>query len=358
MKQSKIILKDNSVAILTDTDKYKTLRSENYNFTFNKETGFFARWGKTVDDNGDPNIAMIEIADIEISTSCHGIGIPCSFCYKSNTPNGEYMTFETFKKIFSKLPPTLTQIAVGIGDIDSNPDIWKIFEYCKSNGIIPNITINGYNMNESDFDNLTKYCGAVAVSYYNKDLTYNAIKKLTDRGMNQINIHFLISENTINDAYNVMYDMQNDMKLSKMNAIVFLSLKKMGNAKSGYTQLNQEKFNNLCKYAITNNIRFGFDSCSAQLFLKAVKDHPNYKLMEQCAETCESTLYSMYIDVKGNFYPCSFSPDTEGWNTGISVLNCNNFIEDIWLHDRTKNFSEGVIKCRNCKQSCSIYNLD
>ena len=29
----------------------KILRSPDYNFIFNKDTGFFARWGKTIDDD-------------------------------------------------------------------------------------------------------------------------------------------------------------------------------------------------------------------------------------------------------------------------------------------------------------------
>ena len=91
--------------------------------------------------------------------------------------------------------------------------------------------------------------------------------------------------------------------------------------------------------------------------MKAVKGHKNEEQFTQSAEPCESTLYSLYIDVKGDFYPCSFSPNTEGWKTGLSVLECDDFLKDIWFNERTRNFSEGVIKCRNCSQSCSIYEI-
>ena len=54
MKKYALKLADDSVAILKkDDDKYQFF-SENYKFYFDRKTGFFARWGKTQDDDGDP----------------------------------------------------------------------------------------------------------------------------------------------------------------------------------------------------------------------------------------------------------------------------------------------------------------
>lgn len=359
MKKTEIKLSNDDNAIIVDTDKVKILKSENYNFLFNKSDGFFARWGKTEDEDGDMSVSLPEIVDMEISTACHGVGKPCRFCYKSNTPSGEYMTFETFEKIFSKLPPTITQLAAGIGDIDSNPDMWKIFEHCRNNEVIPNVTINGARMTPEYFDNLAKYCGAVAVSVYDKDLTYNAIKELTDRGMNQINIHFMISEQTIDKAHEVINDIQNDERLTKLNAIVFLSLKTKGYAKSGYTQLSQSKFNELCKTAISKKIRFGFDSCSSHKFFAYLRSDNTLsdefkEQMYACIEPCESSVYSSYIDVKGFYYPCSFTPGTDNWNEGLDVLNCNDFLTDIWYNQKTKDFKSKLL---NCSRDCILYKI-
>ena len=70
---------------ISENKKHKICTSKNYNFIFNKETGEFARWGKTEDE--DPLFAITpELADIELSTgSCLG---KCAFCYKSNGPDG------------------------------------------------------------------------------------------------------------------------------------------------------------------------------------------------------------------------------------------------------------------------------
>lgn len=357
-KKTEIKLVNGDNAILVEDAKVKILKSPNYNYLFDKSNGFFARWGKTQEDDGDFALGLPEIADIEISTICSGVGKPCKFCYKSNTAKGENMNLETFSKVFKKLPPTITQVAFGIGDIDGNPDLWNIMAFCRDNGVVPNVTINGARMTTEYFDNLAKYCGAVAVSVYDKELTYNAIKELTDRGMRQINIHFMISEETIDKAYEVMNDIQNDPRLSKMNAIVFLSLKTKGNAKKGFKQLSQEKFNALSEYAIDNNVRIGFDSCSSFKFFRSLDE--NKKITEdfrnkmyECVEPCESSVYSSYINTEGKYFPCSFSENVDGWE-GIDVVNCNNFIDDVWYNPKTVEFRTKLL---NCKRDCPLYKI-
>jgi MoaA/NifB/PqqE/SkfB family radical SAM enzyme len=359
MKKTEIKLVNGDKAVVIEDNKLKILSSENYNFLFSKHNGFFARWGKTQDDDGDFELGLPEIADIEIAEICEGVpGIgPCAFCYKSNTGNkGENMSLDTFKTIFHKLPPTITQIAFGCGTLRKHPEMWDIFRYAKSNDVTPNLTING-DVDDQEFDNIAELCGACAVSIYDKNLSYDAIKKLTDRGMRQVNIHYMISQETYEKAFEIMKDIKSDPRLEKLNAIVFLSLKTKGRSKGRFHQLTQEQFANLTNYALDNSIPMGFDSCSAQKFVKAIEGHKNEAQMNQSAEPCESTLYSLYIDVKGDFYPCSFSPKTEGWDKGISVLKCNDFLEDIWFNERTRNFSKGVIACRNCNKSCSIFEI-
>ena len=138
---------------------FKSYFSEDYNFVFNKKTGFFARWGKTKEDNPPYSKIGPEILDIEVGTSCQGLGKSCPWCYKGNTPEGEYMSLETFKKILHKFPRSLCQAALGIGDISGNPDLFEIMDYCRNNeynSIIPNITINGFNLKDEYAEKLVK----------------------------------------------------------------------------------------------------------------------------------------------------------------------------------------------------------
>ena len=354
-----IKLINGEIAELLENEKFKLLRSENYNYIFHKDNGFFARWGKTEEDDGDIDQSLPEIIDMEISTVCHGIDKPCKFCYKSNTSHGEYMTFDIFKNIFHKLPPTITQLAAGIGDIDGNPDVWKIFEYCRDNGVVPNITINGARMTPEHFDNLAKYCGAVAVSVYDKELTYNAIQELTSRGMSQVNIHFMLANETYDKAFEVMTDIKTDPRLAKLNAMVFLSLKTKGNAKSGYNQLSQERFNHIVDYAFAKEISIGFDSCSSQKFFTFLDGNKEFtedfkKNMYQCVEKCEASCYSSYINVRGIYFPCSFCECVDGWEDGINVLNCNDFLQDVWFNEKTLKFKNKLI---SCDRNCPIYTI-
>jgi len=95
MSRTKIMITEIQVNgvkhMLYDTPSKKSVRSANYNYDFDKTTGFFARWGKTPDD--DPLFAPAgpEILDIEISVD--GCPEKCKFCSpagtKINTPAGE-----------------------------------------------------------------------------------------------------------------------------------------------------------------------------------------------------------------------------------------------------------------------------
>ena len=330
----------------------KLLRSEVVNYDFNKKSGFMATWGKDLKDNPSFSPVGPFIADIEISTVCHGINnVPCKFCYKSNTGVGDNMSLDTFKKVFSKLGKQLTQIAFGIGDIDGNPDVWSIMEYCRNNDInyvVPNVTINGWNLKDEYADKLASLCGAVAVSKYQpKDICYDAVKKLTDRGMDQVNIHMLVSEETFQDCLEVMSDSKTDPRLEKLNAIVFLALKPKGKRNTLHP-LGTDNYKKLIDTAFENNVRVGFDSCSAPMFLNAVKDRPNYDSLEVLCEPCESTLFSVYINTDGLMYPCSFMEDVE---EGLDVANCNDFKKDIWFSDITAKFRDSLI---NTEKECII----
>jgi MoaA/NifB/PqqE/SkfB family radical SAM enzyme len=359
MKRTEIKLVNGENAVVVDDGKIKILKSEKYNFLFQKSDGFFARFGKTQEDDGDPSLGIPEIADIEISTACKQ---GCSFCYKSNNPDGVNMSLETYKQLFSKLPLSVTQVAFGITDIDANPDMWDIFDYTRSNGVIPNVTINGSRMKPELYDRLSKTMGAVAVSVgtgYNKDNSYNSIKELTDRGMKQVNIHNMICLENFDYTIQVMKDCKTDERLKNLNALVLLSLKTKGRAENRFHPLPQDKFNELCKFALSENISIGFDSCSSHKFFSYLDSDKSLtddfkNNMKNCVEPCESGCYSSYIDTEGFYFPCSFTPGTDDWKEGLNVLECDDFIDDIWQHEKTVKFRNKLI---GCNRDCPLYKI-
>jgi MoaA/NifB/PqqE/SkfB family radical SAM enzyme len=325
-------------------------KSKDYNWLFDTITGKFNRWGKTYED--DPQFSPIgpEILDIEVSTICHQ---GCKFCYKNNTSIGKNMSYETFKTILDKIKGNLTQVAFGIGDLHSNPDLLSMMVYCRINNIVPNITINGLNI-DLEWDHqtatqLAEVCGAVSVSNYNKDTCYNAVKMLTDAGLKQVNIHQLLSEETLGKCWALLVDIKHDKRLENLNATVFLSLKQRGRG-INHHPVKKAVFDDLVSMLLRNKIRFGMDSCGANKLLSYIKDKPEYNDLIQYIEPCESTLFSSYISVDSRFYPCSFAEEGEG----LDVVNCKDFIKDIWNHPTTIEWRNRLL---SCNRNCPIYRI-
>jgi len=353
----KKVFKDGDM-LLIENDEGKVLTSPEYNFIFDKKTGEFIRYGK--DENHDPDYSPFgpEIVDMEITTICTGpMGKLCSFCYKSNNSFGSNMSYDTFVSIFEKLPKTVTQIAFGVdATCTSNPDTIRIMKHCRDNGIVPNVTVA--QLYDDIADELSEVCGAVAVSRYeDKNICYNTVKMLTDRGMDQVNIHIMISEETFDLVKETIKDiLTGDERLKKLNAIVFLSLKKKGRG-IDFTPLTDEHFVEIVDTCLHYGIRFGFDSCSAVKFINSIRGYPNEKEMIQMTEPCESGKFSAYINVNGDFFPCSFVEGEGEWTEGLNVQYCQDFISDIWNNPKTIEFRN---KCNMCLErgiACQMFQI-
>lgn len=338
-----------------DNEHVKVTTGSGYNAMFNKVTGFHARWGESEEDN--PEMAPCpEILDIEIATACDGIeGAPCHFCYKTNKRAGEQMSIETFKVLFDKLPKTVTQIAFGIGNLYGHDGMWEIFEYTRANGVVPNVTINGWQLTDRIADRLANVMGAVAVSRYEpKDTCYSAVLKLTSRGMKQVNIHQLVSEQTYSGCMDLLHDMQVDSRLVDLNAAVFLMLKPKGRGKVLGQLKDRVRYKALVEFALERNLRIGFDSCSVPSFLSVTEGHPNYAMLKQSTDRCESGLFSLYIDVKGRAWPCSFGQDRSDLEP-INVLEVESFERDVWLGPELTRWRKRLTG--NCR-SCPLFDID
>lgn len=347
--------------MVADNDSLKICKSSDYNFIFDKRNGRFLRWGATKED--DPEYAPApEIADIEISTSAKCSG-RCKFCYKQNGPGQQEhnMTLDEFKVILDKLTQTkiLTQIAFGICDIDTNPDFFPIMEHARVNGVIPNYTCNGNKVTQEVAERTAELCGAVAVSIVNKENSFDAIKRFTDAGMNQCNIHFMLSQETYDKAFQLVEEAATDERLSGLNAIVFLQYKPKGaNKDSFHSVLDVSMYRRLIEHCEKHGVRYGFDSCSAPIFSQSIKGRPDEEIMESLAESCESTLFSIYINSRGSFFPCSFTEDEKGWEDGLDVANCDNFLEDIWYNDRTVAWRKGLLATtKDGHRHCPTFDL-
>jgi MoaA/NifB/PqqE/SkfB family radical SAM enzyme len=267
------------------------------------------------------------------------------------------MSLETFKEIFHKIPKNLTQIAFGIGSIDANPDLWKILEYCRKNDynyVVPNITINGYRLKDEHVEKLAKICGAVAVSRYNPDVCYDAVQRLTAAGLKQVNIHQLLAKETLESCWGLLKDIQEDERLHGLNAAVFLLLKPKGK-RNNLTQLKDfSQYKEMIDYALERKLPIGFDSCTASSFLRAVKERPDYDHLSTLAEPCESTCFSLYINVDGESTPCSFCEGELGIEP-INILQVTDFMDEIWSDGPLAKFRAKLL-CN--ERRCPMFDLE
>jgi hypothetical protein len=345
---------------VTIKDDVKIFKSEEYNYKFNLLNGYFMRWGKQFEN--DPTYAPFgpEILDCEITTKCSGIkGKTCEYCYKSNTPAGANMSFYTFKKVIEKVNVNnqLTSVAFGLGSTaEENPDLWKMCEYLRSINVIPNGTVA--NVSNETAERIAKNFGAVAVSYHgdydilaDNVARLNAIKK-PGNTLDQINIHFVLYEENFDECVNLFKKTKEDERFKGLNAIVLLGLKKCGRAKNGaFNRVSDHKFKLLVNWALNEKIGIGFDSCSANRLLEAVKDHKDFEIIEQLSEPCESKLFSYYVNTEGKGFPCSFC---EALEQSDNILECNDFINDIWNSKQTEEWRTKLLK-KN--RSCPHYDV-
>ena len=364
----------NDITCIADVEKIITkelpvtiVKHPEYKRIFSRNNGHMIRWGKTKED--DPQYApMPEILDLEISIDgCPGAGRgPCEFCYKGNTSaEPTNMSFETFKNVFDKMKVNLDSVAFGITGVQTNPDFVKMMQYCRENKVVPNFTLSGADLTDELAKEISQYVGGLAVSAYesDKNVCYNTVKKFIDLGIEQTNIHLLVSQETLSFVYEVIEDIKADKRLENLNAVIFLGLKPKGRAKNKFHVVGQNDYTKLVNYCMHHNIRFGFDSCSAYKFETAIRSNESLddnvrKQYLSMSESCESSLFSAYVDVHGKFWPCSFCEDVEGI-TPVDVVDAEDFYRDVWMHPETIKFRNKLLGTTefNCRK-CPVYNLD
>ena len=239
-----------------------------------------------------------------------------------------------------------------------NPDMKEIFEWSKSHGVAPNVTVNGEGITDEWARWLADTCGAVAVSLYDKDKTYNTIDKLYKAGMKQVNIHYMIANETIPRLVGLIDEiaLKKDPRLKGLNTLVLLSLKSKGRGVH-FTSISQGQFDVICDLMIAHKLNIGFDSCSADKVKKWAKARGLFKQFKNMIEPCESTIYSSYINERGEFFPCSFMESEPGWEKGIDVASAENLLKDVWYAKNTSIFRDKVIKCRKSCSDCTHYSI-
>lgn len=313
-----VISLSNDIWHVLEHKQWKVIYNESFTYHefYSYEDGFTFRFGKNAED--DPKWCPLgnTIADIEcISGKCPKInGHNCRFCYKSNGGDVAHcMTCADASKLLDKINENhqLQQVAWGITGYYTNPEFSDILSMCKAKHITPNYTTNGVDIDDAAVEHTLDTCGRVAVSCYEgaKDLCYATIKKFGDAAVKRgkkfpCNIHVVISKETFKHVMSVLQDAK-DKKIENLGAIVMLRMKNVGRATSLDPHIPDEMYEQAVKFCLENDIKFGFDSCGCHRVEDVLEKMGRLDLVP-AIEPCESSRFSGYWNVKGQYYNCSF----------------------------------------------------
>ena len=306
----------------------KKIVTDKYKIFFNLMSGIEIMGGI----NGHPDPFALEYPSmIDIGVMGHCIN-KCEFCYQGDKhePN---MTLDNFKRIVDEVGEHVNQIALGgRGDPNHHKDFKAIVKYARENRIAPNYTTSGINLTEEMVEITKEYCGAVAVSDYQKPHTYRALKMFMDAKC-KTNIHFVTSQYSFTTVLRILAGedcWDGKVDLNRLNAIIFLLFKAQG--RGIYSILSQptedqtKVFAEVIKQPLCN-FKVGMDSC----MMNKVLQHREMTTAEKlCADSCEAGRMSMYITPDMKMLPCSFG-DHDLHGVPFNETNVRK-IQSIWKH--------------------------
>lgn len=329
-------------------------KKNHFEYAFNTETGEYIRTG-VLDENGrdtgvDPFMGSYpHLIDVGIMGHCiHGKTGLCAKagigCYQSGMIIEEQnMSVEDFEWLAKQSSHKCNQFALGgRGDPDQHEHFEEILKTCKKYDIVPNFTTSGYGMTPEISELCRKYCGAVAVSWYRNQYTYNAINMLLNAGV-KTNIHYVLGNNSIDEA---IERLRNNDFPNRINAVIFLLHKPVGqgteeNVLSVHDPRVKEFFHFI---DVRHPFKVGMDSCNVPGAI-----HFCRHVLYESLDTCEGGRFSCYISADMHMTPCSFDQSHKYW---VSLRNST--VEEAWNSEQFEVFRN---KMRNACPSCKNKSL-
>ena len=302
-------------------DKY--YNNDRYAILFNTKTGLEV----TVGINGNPDPFMLNmpsLLDIGVMGTCKH---KCPFCYQGhvNEPN---MKLSDFMAIIDESAYHVNQVALGgRGDPNHHENFKEMIEYCRSKNVVPNYTTSGIGLTDEQIE-ISKLCGAVAVSDYGQPYTYNALDRFIKAGI-KTNIHQIFSHQSHSRCCNIVLGyIPEDWKFDyeKLNAVIFLLFKPHGEGlKHPEYNPSLHQIQTFASYIFFPKSKFkiGMDSCLVNHVLKY--SNPS-EAQRQSVDTCEAARMSSYITPDMRFMPCSFA-DKKLYSVKIDK---DNTLHKIW----------------------------
>ena len=240
------------------------------------------------------------------------------------------------------------QVALGgRGDPNKHPNFSKMLEYCRKHNVVPNYTTSGIDLTDNEIE-ISKMCGAVAVSDYGKDFTYDALKRFMDAGI-KTNIHQIFDSKTFHKCTSLIKGIDywsGRVDIDRLNAVIFLLFKPQGSGKQlKFLQPTEIQLEVMANRILEPECKFkvGMDSCLANHVLKYTTPAP---LQAMSIDTCEAARMSGYITPDMKFKPCSFAESS----TEVELKNSN--LAAIWITSEPFNLFRDVLQQKS--NTCPI----
>lgn len=318
----------------------KIVKTDKYLILFNMKNGNEILTG--IGGNPDPfSLEYPSLIDVGVMGKCLN---NCKICYQGTNNYDSNMSLENFKMIVDQSKQHVMQFACGgKGDFNHHENFKEMIEYCRENKIIVNYTTSGNSLTNEQVT-ISKLCGAVAVSDYDKPFTYSSLNRFMDAGI-KTNIHFVLSTETFDRAMDILdgKDVWNGkFDILKLNAVIFLLFKPCGKSKGRYDLIPS---NNQIKQFIKKireikvSFKLGMDSCLVNKLATLDNLTDKEKVL---LDTCEASRASMYITPDMRAVPCSFAD----YETNGVLITPDNPIKKIW--DESESFN----RCRNFLKDC------
>lgn len=287
----------------------KTIATDTYKIRFNTLTGMEITTG--INGHEDPWILELpNMLDVGIMGNCPN---RCAFCYQGDNQE-PHMKLSDYKKLIWNVKDHVNQVALGgRGNPSEHPDFREILAFSRQCGVVVNYTDAGNNMT-IEKATLSRETGAVAISMYFQDYTFNALKMLMDAGV-KTNIHWVLSTETfpvIMDLLKNKKDVfQGRVDMNRLNGIVFLNFKNTGRGSAHPEWLVPDDSIKEFAMAMRNHKgpwKIGLDSCLVGAIEKTVGLTKQEQTM---TDVCEASRFSTYITNDYRLLPCSFGKTLE-----------------------------------------------
>lgn len=313
-----------------------------YEVYFNSNTGVEVLRG--CNGNLDPFSTDLPLMiDVGVMGHCEN---KCAICYQGHKSENN-MRLEDFKLLIDQVKGHVNQVALGgRGDPNHHPDFQKIVEYARKNDVVPNYTTSGIGLTHEQIE-ISKICGAVAVSDYEAEYTYAAINKFILAGI-KTNMHIVLSRATVAKAIKILYG-YNPWKIysnkdwfdiTKLNGVVFLLFKPQGAGKDfERLRLTNDDIEQISERILSPRCSFkvGMDSCLVNHVIRRANISKRQMLT---LDTCEGARMSAYISPSMKMMPCSFADH----DIGVQI-DKKNTIQTIWkLSKPFENYRKSLKK--------------